>query len=50
MAAALQDAKDDTLRRLRPRPASEAQAVSGKTFWGRGFRAGNARKSSGLGL
>ena len=38
MAAALQEAMDETLRRLRPRPTSEAQAVSGKTFRRRGFR------------
>lgn len=44
MAAALKEAMDDTLRRLRPRPTSEAQAATGKTFSMSRLPAGDARR------
>lgn len=50
MAAALQEAMDDTLRRLRPRPTSEAQAATGKTFSMSRLPAGDARRVRPPGL
>ena len=50
MAAALQKAMDDTLRRLRPRPTSEAQAATGKNLVDVEASGGRRPQSSAPGL